>query len=341
MSRSVIDLRSDTVTRPTGIIRNAMAMAEVGDDVYGEDPTVNRLQDFASELTGKEAALFVPSGTMGNLIALLAHCGRGDEYVCGQDAHLYKFEGGGAAALGGIVPQPLEFEADGTLDLDEVGSAIKPSDHHFARTRLLCMENTQAGKVLPLAYQEKAANFAAENGLSLHLDGARLCNAAVALGVDLEQICRHYDTISLCLSKGLGAPVGSLLIGPEAFIDKAHRWRKICGGGMRQAGIVAEGGYVALRYQVERLAMDHGTARSLAEGLSRIEGLSIDLETVQTNMVFVDCAPDLKKNLKEWLGRRGILVGGYGKLRLVTHLDILPSDIPKVVGAFREFFSLN
>ncbi|MFO7982434.1 MAG: low-specificity L-threonine aldolase [Desulfuromonadales bacterium] len=339
MSRSVIDLRSDTVTRPTGILRNAMAMAEVGDDVYGEDPTVNRLQDFASELTGKEAALFVPSGTMGNLIALLAHCARGDEYICGQDAHLYKFEGGGAAALGGIVPQPLDFAADGTLDLDEVRSAIKPPDHHFARTRLLCLENTQAGKVLPLAYQEKAASFAAENGLALHLDGARLCNAAVALGVDLEQICRHYDTISLCLSKGLGAPLGSLLIGSEGFINEAHRWRKVCGGGMRQAGIVAEAGYVALRYQVERLAMDHGTARSLAEGLSEIEGLSIDLEKVQTNMVFIDCAPDLQKILKEWLDRRGILVGGYGELRLVTHLDILPSDIPKVIRACREFFS--
>ncbi|NIQ94837.1 MAG: low-specificity L-threonine aldolase [Desulfuromonadales bacterium] len=339
MSDNFIDLRSDTVTKPTGIIRNAMAVAEVGDDVYGEDPTVNRLQDFAAELAGKEAALFVPSGTMGNLIALLTHCGRGEEYICGQSAHLYRLEGGGAAALGGIVPQPLDYATDGTLDLASVREAVKPPDHHFARSRLLCLENTQDGKVLPLAYQEAAGRFAAENDLALHLDGARVCNAAVALGVDLETVCRPYDSVSLCLSKGLGAPVGSVLLGSKAFIEEAHRWRKVCGGGMRQAGIVAEAGYVALRYQTERLAMDHGTARTLAEGLADIEGLSVNLEQVQTNMVFVDCPAGLQEALKSFLAERGILVGGYGALRLVTHLDILPAHISTVIAAFREFFA--
>lgn len=334
-----IDLRSDTVTRPTGIMRNAMAVAEVGDDVYGEDPTVNRLQDFASELTGKEAALLVPSGTMGNLIALLTHCGRGDEYIAGQQAHCYRFEGGGAAALGGIVPQPIDFEADGSLDLEKVAAAIKPADHHFAVTRLLCLENTQAGKVLPMEYQGQAADFARDRGLKLHLDGARVFNAAVAMEIPVAEILQHYDSASICLSKGLGAPVGSLLLGSKGFIEEAHRWRKVCGGGMRQAGIVAEGGYIALRYQVERLAMDHGTARRIAEGLSAIEELSIDLAAVQTNMVFIDCDQSLQPQLIDFLKGKGVLVGGYGSLRLVTHIDVLPNDVPQVVAAFKAFFS--
>ena len=333
-----IDLRSDTVTRPTGTMRNAMAVAEVGDDVYGEDPTVNRLQDFACELTGKEAALLVPSGTMGNLIALLTHCGRGDEYIAGQQAHCYRYEGGGAAALGGIVPQPLDFESDGTLDLDKVAAAIKPADHHFAVTRLLCLENTQAGKVLPLKYQQQAAAFAGERGLKMHLDGARVFNAAVAGEVEVAEILRHYDSASICLSKGLGAPLGSLLLGSKEFIEEAHRWRKVCGGGMRQAGIVAEACYIALRYQVERLAMDHGTARRIAEGLEEMEELSIDLEAVQTNMVFIDCDRKLQPQLIEFLKGRGVLVGGYGSLRLVTHLDVLPNEVPQVVAAFKDFF---
>ncbi len=334
-----IDLRSDTVSQPTPTMRNAMAVAQVGDDVYGEDPTVNRLQALAAEMTGKEAALFVPSGTMCNLIAILSHCQRGDEYVVGQQAHTYKYEGGGAAVLGGVQPQPLDFEADGTLDFVEIKAAIKPADAHFARTRLLCLENTQAGKVLPLGYQAQAAEFARENGLALHLDGARAFNAAVAQGVPIEEITRHYDSASLCLSKGLGAPVGSVLVGPKAFIETAHRWRKVCGGGMRQAGIIAEAGYVALGYQVERLAMDHGTARRLAEGLAEIEEINIDLESVQTNMVFVDCDPRRHEPLKAYLKERGILVGGYGSIRMVTHIDILPLDIPKVVDAFKEFFA--
>ena len=335
----IIDLRSDTVTRPTAAMRSAMAAAEVGDDVYGEDPTINRLQELAAELAGKEAGLFVPSGTMSNLIALMSHCQRGDEYIVGQQAHTYKYEGGGAAVLGSIQPQPLDFEPDGTLDLAKVRGAIKPPDAHFANTRLLCLENTQAGKVLPLDYQAAAAALCREQGLILHLDGARVCNAAVAQRVPLAEICQHYDSVSICLSKGLGAPVGSVLVGSRALITVAHRWRKICGGGMRQAGIVAEAGCIALRDQVERLAVDHAIARRLAEGLSGIDALSIDLASVQTNMVFIDCDPRLQQRLKDFLKARGVLVGGYGNLRLVTHLDIHADDVPVVIAAFEAFFA--
>jgi len=339
MAERIIDLRSDTVTRPTEAMRAAMAVAEVGDDVYREDPAVNRLQELAAGMAGKEAALFLPSGTMSNLVALLCHCGRGDEYIVGQQAHTYRFEGGGAAVLGSIQPQPLDFAPDGTLALEQVAAAIKPRDPHFARTRLLCLENTQGGKVLSLDYQAAAAKLCREQGLALHLDGARVCNAAVAQKVPLEQICRSYDSVSICLSKGLGAPVGSVLVGSRAFIDAARRWRKVCGGGMRQAGLIAEAGTVALRDQMSRLAEDHAAARSLAEGLSRIAGVTIDLESVQTNIVFVDCDAALQEPLKTFLKTRGILVGGYGNLRLVTHLDLRPDDIPVVVEAFAAFFA--
>jgi len=339
MSQHLIDLRSDTVTRPTAAMRRAMAEAELGDDVYGEDPAVNALQQLAAELSGKQAALFLPSGTMSNLVALLAHCQRGDEYIVGQQAHTYKYEGGGAAVLGSIQPQPLEFAADGSLELARVAAAIKPADAHFASTRLLCLENTQGGKVLPLAYQEEAARFCRERGLALHLDGARVCNAAVAQEVPLEAICRHYDSVSICLSKGLGAPVGSLLVGPEAFIDQAHRWRKVCGGGMRQAGVLAAAGSYALRSHIARLAEDHALARELARALAEIDELSIDLESVQSNMVFIECPAELQGTLKEFLRQRGILVGGYGNLRLVTHLDIRDTDLPLIVAAVKAFFA--
>ena len=335
----IIDLRSDTVTRPTTAMRNAMAAAEVGDDVYGEDPAVNRLQDSAAALTGKQAALFVPSGTMSNLIALLSHCQRGDEYIVGQQAHTYKYEGGGAAVFGSIQPQPLDFSADGSLCLEKIKAAIKPKDAHFANTRLLALENTQAGKVLSLEYQARAAQLCRDNNLILHLDGARVCNAAVALGVTLKEICQHYASVSICLSKGLGAPVGSLLVGSHDLIQVAHRWRKVCGGGMRQAGVLAAAGSIALHDQLQRLAIDHDTARRLAEGLSAIDELSIDLSIVQTNMVFIDCAPELQQSLKDFLQMRGVLIGGYGNLRLVTHLDIDGEDIPTVVAAFKKFFA--
>ncbi len=334
----VIDLRSDTVTRPTRQMRDVMAAAEVGDDVYGEDPTVNHLQQFTANLTGKEAGLFVPSGTMSNLIALLSHCQRGEEYIVGQQAHTYKYEGGGAAVLGSIQPQPLDLAADGTLDLLQVKAAIKPDDCHFARTRLLCLENTQGGKVLPLDYQAEAARFARDNGLSLHLDGARVCNAAVAQQVPLLQICQYYETVSICLSKGLGAPVGSVLVGSHEFISRARRWRKMCGGGMRQAGILAAAGLLALQNQFERLAEDHARARQLAEGLQQIDALSIDLQQVQSNMIFIDCALEIQQPLIESLRQQGILIGGYGQLRLVTHLDIDDAAIPRVVSVFKDFF---
>ncbi|MDE2196304.1 MAG: low-specificity L-threonine aldolase, partial [Gammaproteobacteria bacterium] len=252
----MIDLRSDTVTRPTRAMRAAMAAAEVGDDVFGDDPTVNRLQERLAELTGHEAGLFFPSGTQSNLAALMAHCGRGEEFVIGSLGHSFKYEAGGAAVLGSLWPQPLEYEADGTLDLKKVAAAIKPDDAHFARTRLLVLENTQNGRVLPLTYIKEAAGFARRHGLNTHLDGARVFNAAVKLGVPVGEITRHFDSVSLCLSKGLGCPVGTVLVGKAELIHKAHRVRKILGGGMRQAGILAAAGIYALEHHVERLAED-------------------------------------------------------------------------------------
>lgn len=336
---NIIDLRSDTVTRPTPAMRAAMAAAEVGDDVYGEDPTVNRLELLSADILGCEAALFVGSGTQSNLLALMSHCERGDEYIAGQDAHCYRFEGGGAAVLGSIQPQPIPFEADGTLDLATVARFIKPVDPHFARTRLLCLENTHGGKVLPLDYLGLAAAFAKEKGIALHLDGARIFNAAVRQQVPVREIARHFDTVSVCLSKGLGAPVGSVLCGPDAVIAKARRWRKVLGGGMRQAGILAAAGIVALTGQVERLAEDHKNAQALACGLASIPELSLDLETVQTNMVFVGIGAEQGAVLTAYLKERGILVSGRGCLRLVTHLDITADDVDSVITAFRTFFS--
>jgi threonine aldolase len=338
MSR-VIDLRSDTVTKPTAAMRAAMAEAEVGDDVYGEDPTVNRLQALAADMLGKEAALFSSSGTQSNLLAVMSHCDRGDEYLVGQYAHTYRYEGGGAAVLGSIQPQPLEFQEDGTLDLDDVIRAIKPDDFHFAKTRLLCLENTQEGKVLPLDYLARAAALARTHNLSMHLDGARVFNAAVKLNVPAKEIARHFDTVSFCLSKGLGAPVGSLLVGPKEVIDKARRWRKVLGGGMRQAGILAAAGVVALTRHVERLAEDHANAKRLAEGLARIRILGIDPEKVQTNMIFFTMEKSRFAALQLDMKKRGILISGRDRVRLVTHLDVTRDDVDVVIRAFEEHFS--
>ncbi|HUE40007.1 MAG TPA: low-specificity L-threonine aldolase, partial [Candidatus Binatia bacterium] len=322
-----IDLRSDTVTRPSPQMRAAMAAAEVGDDVYGEDPTVNRLEAMAAERLGTEAAIFVCSGTQSNLLALLAHCERGDEYIVGQQAHTYKFEGGGAAVLGSIQPQPLDYEPDGSLDLAKVAAAIKPDDPHFAKTRLLCLENTQAGKVLPLEYLARAADFTRAQGLGLHLDGARIFNAAVDLGVAVTAISRHFDSVSVCLSKGLGAPVGSVLCGPRALIAKARRWRKMLGGGMRQAGVLAAAGIYALEHNVERLAEDHENARALAAGLAGIDEIAVSPTGADTNMVHVRIEPRRLARMREYLDERGIRVRGQGTMRLVTHLDVDRSDI--------------
>ncbi|MCZ6829528.1 MAG: low-specificity L-threonine aldolase [Gammaproteobacteria bacterium] len=328
------DFRSDTVTRPGPAMREAMATAEVGDDVYGEDPTVNRLESTLAEQAGMEAGLFCPSGTQSNLLALLAHCERGDEYIVGQDAHTYQLEGGGAAVLGSIQPQPIEFEADGSLNLDTVVSKIKPDDSHFARTRLLCLENTRGGMVLPLEYQVAARQLTREHGLALHLDGARAFNAAVALQVPLEEITGNYDSVSLCLSKGLGAPVGSVLCGSRDLIKSARRWRKVVGGGMRQAGILAAACLYALEHNVERLAEDHQNARRLAQGLAEIPGIHCDQAVVQTNIVYLDLdSSELADGLRTELGRAGFLIGDGRSIRLVTHLDISGAAVEQLLAA--------
>lgn len=331
---AMIDLRSDTVTRPGPAMRRAMADAEVGDDVFGDDPTVQRLEALAAEMLGKQAAMFAASGTQTNLVALLTHCGRGDEYIVGQEAHTYLYEGGGGAALGGIQPQPLNQQSDGTLDLDAVEKLIKPDDFHFARTRLLCLEDTTWGKVLPHPYLAKARELADRRGLALHLDGARIFNAAVASGKSAADIAQHFDTVSLCLSKGLGAPVGSLLVGDREFIKQAKRWRKVVGGGMRQSGVLAAAGIYALENHVDRLADDHSNAARLAEGLAEFAEVE-----VATNMVFVHLPADKVDGIAEHFRNDGIRVLPGQRLRLVTHLDLGSDDVQTVIASAQTFFS--
>jgi threonine aldolase len=330
----MIDLRSDTVTRPTAEMRQVMFEAEVGDDVMGEDPTVAELERLAAAMLGKEAALFTPSSTQSNLIALMTHCGRGDEVIVGQQAHNYLFEGGGGACFGGIQPQPLDQEPDGTLDLKKVKALIKPDDFHFSKSRLLSLENTTWGKILPAGYCEAAREFANEHSLALHLDGARLFNAAVGSGREVEDLARPFDSVTICLSKGLGAPVGSLLVGGEEFIQKAHRWRKMLGGGMRQSGILAAAGIHALHHHVDRLAEDHRNARRLGEALSSIPGFAV--EPVQTNMVLITLKEGLREKWIAALKAKNILAGGYSgdQLRLVTHLDFTLQMCEEVIAAF-------
>lgn len=334
-----VDLRSDTVTRPTPAMRAAMLDVPVGDDVYGEDPTVNALQQRIADDLGFEAALFVPSGTQSNLLALMSHCERGDEYIVGMDAHTYKFEGGGAAVLGSIQPQPIVQDADGSLPLERVAAAIKPVDPHFARTRLLALENTWHGRVLPLDYLQAAHDFARERGLALHLDGARLYNAAVADGVPAREITRHFDSVSVCLSKGLGAPVGSVLTGSAALIEKARRWRKVAGGGWRQAGLLAAAGLHALDHHVARLADDHARAARLAEGLAGLPG--VQSLGQHTNMVFVSVPADRLRELDVHLqaAKIRISIGYLPTLRLVAHLDINDEGVKRTVQAFGDFFA--
>lgn len=323
-----MDFRSDTVTKPTQAMRQAMANALVGDDVYGDDPTVNELEHWAAERHGFEAALFTTSGTQANLLGLMAHCGRGDEYLCGQQAHNYRYEAGGAAVLGSIQPQPIENNPDGTLDFAKLEAAIKPDDSHFARTRLLSLENTINGKVLPLAYLAQAREFVDKHQLALHLDGARVYNAAVALDVDVKEIAQYFDSMTICLSKGLAAPIGSLLLGSHEFIAKARRLRKMVGGGMRQAGILAAAGKLALTEQVPQLKQDHANAKRLAEGLSKIDGFSVNPEFIHTNIVFtkLDDSVDVKA-LAEKLTQDGITISPSNPLRFVTHKDISAQDI--------------
>jgi threonine aldolase len=341
----MIDLRSDTVTQPTAAMREAMMAAPVGDDVFGDDPTVNALQRTLAARLGFEAGLFCPTGTQSNLCALMAHCGRGDEYIVGQDAHTYKFEGGGAAVLGSIQPQPLENAPDGSLPLEKIAAAIKPDDIHFARTRLLALENTIGGKVLPPDAVCASLALARKHGLATHLDGARLFNAAVASVSDTlslaeaeHQLAAGFDSVSICLSKGLGAPAGSVLLGSASLIHQAIRLRKMLGGGMRQSGILAAAGLHALEHHVARLAEDHHHAKLLAERLKGIPELSEGVDGPHTNMVFVQVPQDKISELAQFLNERHILIYPSARLRLVTHLGLDTNAIQQVGEAFAAFF---
>lgn len=335
----MIDLRSDTMTRPTPAMRTVMAEAEVGDDVFGEDPSVNRLEAEAAALLGKDAGLFVPSGTQSNLCAILAHCERGDEYLVGQTAHCYRWEGGGAAVLGSVQPQPVEMAPDGTMDLTVLARYIKaqPSLYHFARSRLLALENTHDGHPLPPSYVRAAQELAGDHGLGLHLDGARLWNAAIAGGVAPGEIAEGFDTVSVCLSKGLGAPVGSVLVGRADLVERARRWRKMVGGGMRQAGVLAAAGSHALAHHIDRLVDDHRRAARLAAGLDAIPGVTVS--AVATNMVFVAVEnpaggaidPD---RFNDALAERSVVVRAGPRYRLVTHLDVDDDGIETAIDAF-------
>ncbi|MGO4739734.1 low-specificity L-threonine aldolase [Bosea sp. 2KB_26] len=333
----VDDFRSDTVTRPDAGMRAAMAAAEVGDAVYDDCPTTSRLEAIVAERLGKEAALFFPTGTQANLAGLMAHCGRGDEYLVGQMAHTYRLEGGGAAVLGSIQPQPLPNEPDGTIALDAIANAIKPNDFHFAVTRLLALENTFNGLVLPDAYLQAATQLARSRGLATHLDGARLMNAAAASGRDAAWIAAQFDTLSLCLSKGLGAPVGSVLVGPRDFIEKSRRIRKMLGGGMRQTGVLAAAAIYALEHNVTRLSDDHRRAADLATVLARFPELGAGPS--RTNMVFMTPQGLDTSAFGAFLRSRGIAVGGrYGTLRWVTHLDVGDASVARVAEACEVFF---
>ena len=339
----IVDLRSDTVTRPTLAMREAMLAAPLGDDVFGDDPTVNALQERIAALTGKQAALFMPSGTQSNLCGILAHCGRGDEYLVGQYAHTYRYEGGGAAVFGSVQPQPLAQDATGRMAIADIAAAIKPDDPHFARTRLLCLENTWNGQVMPDAYLAEATALAKARGLATHLDGARVFNAAVASAAPgqgalarLREIADHFDSLSVCFSKGLGAPVGSALCGSRELIASARRWRKMAGGGMRQAGLLAAAALHALDHHVDRLADDHALAQRLAQGLAGIEGLSV--RSAATNIVFVDVADKQGPALLEYLKAHGVLATGLIGLRFVTHLDVEAAGIDHAIACTRDFF---
>jgi threonine aldolase len=333
--KPAIDLRSDTVTRPGAAMRAAMAAAEVGDDVFGDDPTVIRLQEMTATMFGMPAGLFFPSGTQSNCAALMAHCQRGEEVIVGQDAHTYRYEAGGGAVLGSIQPQPIANEPDGSLDLAKVEAAIKPDDSHFAITRLLALENTIGGKVLSRAYMAEALALAKRRGLSTHLDGARIFNASARLGADVKDLCAGFDTVSVCLSKGLGTPAGTVLVGRREPIERARRIRKMLGGTMRQVGILAAAGIYALENHVDRIAQDHANAERLAKGLADLE---LEVDPVQTNMVFVKIPPDSCAKLQPHLADSGVIALVSPKTRLVTHLDVDAAAIDEAVRAFAAFF---
>ena len=344
---NTIDLRSDTVTWPTPEMRDAMATAIVGDDVYGEDPTINELEATAAEMLGKEAGLFVVSGTMGNLTSVLTHCGRGDEMILGKQAHIFRYEVASAAAYGGIQPNTLQVLPDGTMDLDEIRGAVRGENAHFPTTRLICLENTHGGAVgapVPRAYVAQVAEIARQNNLKLHVDGARLFNAATALGVPARDLVEHADSVSICLSKGLCAPVGSVIVGSREFIKRAHRVRKSLGGGMRQAGILAAAGLIALREMTKRLDEDHANARLLAEGMARLPYLQVDLERVKTNMIFFALTADAPLSVEALSDRLktkyNILMRPYSieerSIRVVTHYWFTREHVNVVLNALRD-----
>jgi threonine aldolase len=339
MSNQPIDLRSDTVTTPCEEMRQAMATALVGDDVYDEDPTVKQLESRLAEMAGHEAGLFFPSGTQSNLVALLCHCQRGEEYIVGQDAHTYKYEGGGAAVLGSIQPQPVELAADGTMPLEKIEAAVKADDFHFARTRLLTLENTIAGKIISQDYIQQARELANRHGLGFHLDGARVFNAAVGQGLALKDITSAFDSVSICLSKGLGAPVGSVLVGNREMLTRAKRWRKMVGGGMRQVGILAAACLYAIDNNVDRLIDDHNLAQSLAEKLIGIEGLNVHGDKASTNMVFLSTPGRDPQDFHNWCQDRGLLFGGRDPARLVVHKQINQEQVDQAVTTIKAYFS--
>jgi len=344
---NVIDLRSDTVTWPTPAMREAMANAAVGDDVFGDDPTVNELQATAAEMLGKEAALFVVSGTMGNLTSVLTHCGRGDEMILGKESHIFRYEVGSAAAYGGIQPNTLPVLPDGTMDLDEIRHAIRGVNPHFPTTRLICLENTHGGACgapVPKSYISQVAEIARQNNLKLHMDGARLFNAATALNVPAKELVEEVDSVSICLSKGLCAPVGSIIAGSREFIQRAHRVRKSLGGGMRQVGILAAAGLIALREMTLRLDEDHANARALAEGLARLPYVQVDLDSVKTNMIFFALTPDAPLTIEQLAARLkddfNILMRPYSveerSVRVVTHYWFKREHVEVVLNAMRQ-----
>jgi threonine aldolase len=339
----IIDFRSDTVTLPTPAMREAIYHAELGDDVFGEDPTTNRLQEVAAERVGKEAALLVSSGTMGNLVCALTHCARGEEMVLGDQSHMFFYEAGGMSALGGIFPHTIPNQPDGTMDLEDIEAAIRSDNIHFPRTRLICLENTHNrcnGSPLLPEYMESVAILAKRHGVRVHLDGARIFNAAVALGVEVREFTRNVDSMSFCLSKGLSAPVGSVICGSREFIAEAIRTRKVLGGGMRQAGVIAAAGIIALNEMVDRLAKDHTNARHLAEGIAEIHGLSIDAERIKTNILFFDFITDrlTPEEFMAGLEERGIKCShpGPSRFRMVTHYGIDSDDIHRTLECLRE-----
>ncbi len=345
MLNGYIDLRSDTVTQPTPEMREAMARAELGDDVFGDDPTINRLEEMAALKMGKAAAVFVASGTMGNLVSLLTHCNRGEEVIVGGEAHIFRYEAGGSSALGGISQFQIPNNPDGTLPLDKVEAAIRGSDQHEARTKLIALENTQnrcGGTVLPVDYMKQVRALAGRHNLNVHLDGARVFNAAVALGVDVKEITQYVDSVTFCLSKGLSAPVGSVICGSPEFIAKARRYRKMLGGGMRQAGVLAAAGIVALEQMIDRLADDHANARRLAEGLADTPDFVVDLDRVQTNIVFFELDSNAKVTAdvvtQRMLEYKVKLISPgvhFRRFRAVTHAWVDRADIDRTLLAFK------